>query len=459
MAQRLFGTAGIRGVTNVGITAELALRVARAYGDYLSKNVKLHGSVAVGHDTRWGAEMLARAAASGFASAGLHVQFYGCVSTGVFSLNVAHTEQNGGLLVTGSHMPPDRIGLLLVEGDGAIAPFSVTDQVEAILQGDDYREVPPQEIGRLEEAFHPYEQYVSECMQALDAPLCRRKKYKILADPANGTASYIAMEFFQWLGCTTELINYDPAPVPGRPSEPRAGTVAEAIEVVRREKCDLGACFDVDADRVLFIDADGIPVSEDTVGAVFAKSILKRGDTCVVPINSSGLIEQVCREAGARLEYCAVGQPPTLEAIKKLGAVYSYEESGKYYFPSRFLWPDGVYAAGRMIELMAKSGRTLAELAAEFPKYHQVKKNVPVEDGQQDRVMLRATQRLAVSLGDGRARDITVDGFKRIYDDHSWLLFRKSGTEPLIRVYSDAPTKERAEELAAQGEALLQECL
>ena len=137
-------------------------------------NVSRKGSVAVGHDTRWGAEMLARAAASGFASAGLHVQFYGCVSTGVFSLNVARTAQDGGLLVTGSHMPPDRIGLILVEGDGAIAPFSITDQIEALLAAEDYRDVPPHEIGRLEEAFHPYELYVSECMQALDAPLCRR---------------------------------------------------------------------------------------------------------------------------------------------------------------------------------------------------------------------------------------------------------------------------------------------
>jgi phosphomannomutase/phosphoglucomutase len=463
MAQRLFGTAGIRGVTNSGITAELALRVARAYGDYLcrtrtrrSSSVGGHRSVAVGHDTRWGAEMLARAAASGFASAGLHVQFYGCVSTGVFSLNLARTNQDGGLLVTGSHLPPDRSGLILIGGDGAIEPFSVTDQVEEILRAEDYREVAPQDIGRLEESFHAYELYISECMQALDAPLCRSKNYKVLADPANGTASYIAMEFFQWLGCRTELIHYDPAPVAERPSEPRAATVTRAIEAVRREKCDLGACFDVDADRVLFIDADAIPVSEDTVGAVFAKRELKAGDVCVVPINSSGLIEQVCRDIGATLEYCAVGQPPTLEAIKKLGAVYSYEESGKYYFPRRFLWADGLYSAGKMIELMAKTGKSLAELAAEFPRFHQVKKNLHV-DGDPAATLAKTIQRLGLALTKGRVRDITVDGFKRVYDDHSWLLFRKSGTEPLIRVYSDAPSRERAEELAAEGERLVLE--
>jgi phosphomannomutase/phosphoglucomutase len=459
MGQRLFGTAGIRGVTNTGITAELALRVARAYGDWIQRHARSSGSVAVGHDTRWGAEMLARAAASGFASAGLHVQFYGCVSTGVLSLNVARTKQDGALLVTGSHLPPDRTGLLLLQGDGSIAPFSVTDKVEEVLANDEYREVPPKEIGRLEEAFHPYELYISECMQALDARLCRSKNYKVLADPANGTASYIAMEFFQWLGCQVELINYDPAPVPGRPSEPRAGVVGEAIDVVRREKCDMGACFDVDADRSLFIDADGIPVSEDTAGAIFAKSELKPGDVCVVPINSSGLIEQVCRDVGARLEYCAVGQPPTMEAIKALKAVYSYEESGKYYFPRRFLWSDGLYTAGRLLELMAKTGRSVAELAGEFPKFHQVKKNVAVAEDRKEQAMTRATQRLEKALTEGRARDVTVDGFKRVYDDHSWLLFRKSGTEALIRVYSDAPSKERAEELAARGEALLQQCL
>ena len=459
MSQRLFGTAGIRGVTNTGITAELALRVARAYGDWIQRHARQSGSVAVGHDTRWGSEMLARAGASGFASAGLHVQFYGCVSTGVLSLNVAKTNMDGALLVTGSHLPPDRTGLILLQGDGSIAPFSVTDAVEEILQSEDYREVPAKEVGRLEEAFHPYELYISESMQALDARLCRSKKYKVLADPANGTASYVAMEFFQWLGCTVELINYDPAPVPGRPSEPRADVVGEAIDVVRREKCDLGACFDVDADRSLFIDADGIPISEDTMGAVFAKSELQAGDVCVVPINSSGLIEQVCRGIGARLEYCEVGQPPTIEAIKRHNAAYSYEESGKYYFPRRFLWSDGLYTAGRLIELMAKTGRTLAELAAAFPKFHQVKKNIAVAEDRKDQALTRATQRLEKALTEGRSRDVTIDGFKRVYDDHSWLLFRKSGTEPLIRVYSDAPTKERAEELAARGEALLSECL
>lgn len=456
---RLFGTAGIRGVTNREITPDLAMRLARAFADWLHEHDRLHGSVAVAHDTRYGAEMLARAAASGFASAGFHVQFYGCVPTGVFSMNLARTGQDGGLLVTGSHMPPDRIGLLLQLRDGSIAPFEVTDPVEAILARGRPREVPPDKIGRLEEAFHPYELYISECMQAVDAPRCRARKFAVLADPANGAASYIAKEFFEWLGCRTELIHFDPAPVPDRPSEPRARTVTAAIRETVRQGCDLGICFDVDADRVLFIDKDGIPLGEDTVGAVLAGTELKPGDICVVPVNSSGLIESVCRDAGARLEYCAVGQPHIVKAIKDHKAAYAYEETGKYYFPRRFLWADGLYSAARLLELMAKSGKSAAELAAALPPYHQARRNVPVEEARKDPAFEAAVGRLDGRLLEGRVRDVTVDGFKRVYADKAWLMLRKSGTEPFIRVYSDAPAADRAEQLARDGEALLRECL
>ncbi|MFN3487072.1 MAG: phosphoglucomutase, partial [Planctomycetota bacterium] len=235
--------------------------------------------------------------------------------------------------------------------------------------------------------------------------------------------------------------------------------VSEALRLTRQERCDLGACYDVDADRVLFIDAEGRAVSEDTVGALFALHELGPGDVCVVPVNSSGLIERVCRDVGARVEYCAIGQPWEVQAIRDHGAAFCYEESGKYYFPRRFLWPDGLYSTGRLLELMARTGKSLAELAAGLPAYRQVKRNVPVADAQKAGVMERAVRLLESRLTRGRVRDVTVDGFKRVFDDHSWLLLRPSGTEPCVRIYSDAPSLPRAEELAAEGERLIQECL
>src|SRR5688572_25376578 len=320
MPERMFGTAGIRGVTNKDITPELALKIGIVAGDRMAEAKDGRAVAAVGHDTRYGAEILARAAASGLASAGVDVQFFGCVPTGVLSLNLERSKLDGGILVTGSHLPPDRTGLIYLQSDGAFAPYSVSDDLERR-----YRELParnrtvrPEDIGRVDEVFHPYETYVSEIVRLVNTRMIRERKYKILIDPANGPASYVAKELFQWFGCDVEMLNYDPSPIPGRPSEPRAHTVQEAEGLVTKFGCDLGLCLDVDADRALFIGADGKAVSEDAIGAVFARSELGRGDVCVTPVTSSGLIEVICRERGASLEYCGVGQPQTAQAIRDL---------------------------------------------------------------------------------------------------------------------------------------------
>jgi len=113
----------------------------------------------------------------------------------------------------------------------------------------------------------------------------------------------------------------------------------------------------------------------------------------------------------------------------------------------------------KMLELMTRRERRLAEIVAGFPRFHQVKHTVHVEDARMEAAVKAAEELLATRLTDGRTRDITVDGFKRVYGDNSWLLIRKSGTEPLIRVYSDAPAVERAQELVKAGTELLQEAI
>ena len=115
----MFGTAGIRGVTNSEITADLALGIARAFGEILCAEKEDRVSVGIAHDTRYGAELLARSATAGFASAGCDVHHYGCLPTGAYCVNLSKDGLDGGIMITGSHMPPDRIGIIAMLGDGA----------------------------------------------------------------------------------------------------------------------------------------------------------------------------------------------------------------------------------------------------------------------------------------------------------------------------------------------------
>lgn len=461
MPDRMFGTAGIRGVTNKDITPELALKIGLVAGDYLSERKDGRAVAAVGHDTRYGAEILARAAASGLASAGVDVQFFGCVPTGVLSLNLERTKLDGGILITGSHLPPDRTGIIFIQGDGSFAPYSVSDDLERR-----YRELPartrtvrPEDIGRIDEVFHPYETYVSEVVRLVDTRGIRERKFKVLVDVANGPASYVAKELFQWFGCDVEMLNYDPSPIPGRPSEPRAHTVTEAAGLVTQFGCDLGVCVDVDADRVLFIGSDGKAVSEDAIGALFARAELGPGDMCVTPVTSSGLIEVVCRERGASLEYCGVGQPQTAQAIRDLNAGYAYEESGKYYFPRDRVWTDGLYSGAKLLELMAQEDVPLSGLLGRLPAFHQARRNLRVEEPLKTPALEQVRRLLESELTEGRQRDVALDGIKRLYDDHSWIFFRASATEPAIRIFADAPRADRAEALVREGERVLLEAL
>ncbi|MDI6788322.1 MAG: hypothetical protein QME51_08120, partial [Planctomycetota bacterium] len=221
----------------------------------------------------------------------------------------------------------------------------------------------------------------------------------------------------------------------------------------------------------------GSVLSEDLVGALFAREIIsRRGGTkiCVTPVNSSFLIEETVALCGGRLEYCRIGQPETIKAIKQCGASFSYEESGKYYFCEDSLCPDALLTSLKLLEIMAGQNKPLSSISSEFPQFYQVKHSLTHQDILGGATAVPSGTKGAFSINklfqkieelwksecrEGSERDLTIDGLKRIYKDKSWLLIRKSGTEPLIRIYSDAPSRERAEQLVRQGEELVRKAV
>ena len=313
----------------------------------------------------------------------------------------------------------------------------------------------------------PNDCYKAFLLGCVDTNLIKSKQYRVLLDPANGPATLVFPDILKELGCEVFLINDQLSPVPNRPSEPRAKNLVETAAKVKEHKCDIGIATDIDADRVLFIDAEGQVLSEDLVGGIFAREVVSSDKVCVVPVNSSGLIEEVISKCSGKLEYCRIGQPETIKAIKQSQACFSYEESGKYYFSNQALWPDALLSSLKLLEIMARLNQPLAELASEFSRFYQVKHTIHydamIEGAKKvidsNKLFQKIQELWASELKDKSVRDVTIDGLKRIYDDRSWLLIRKSGTEPLIRIYADAPTQERAEHLVQQGETLVKKAV
>ncbi|MBI5779040.1 MAG: hypothetical protein HZA49_06250 [Planctomycetes bacterium] len=462
-----FGTAGIRGMTNSEITPLLVLKMSEIYGAYLSEKRSIgQTKVAIGYDSRYGVEMLALSAISGLNSAGVQTVNCGCITTGGLASYITCNKLDGGVLITGSHMPHDMVGFIILTSDGSYLDIETSRELERRFDnyGQARQAVKPEGIGINTPAVNPSECYRKFLLGSVDVNLIKSRHYRVLLDPVNGPATLVFPDILKELGCEVFLINDKLSPVPNRPSEPRAKNLTETAAKVKEYKCDLGIATDIDADRVLFIDAEGKVLSEDLVGGIFAREVVSSDKVCVVPVNSSGLIEEVISKCSGKLEYCRIGQPETIKAIKQSNACFSYEESGKYYFSNQALWPDALLSSLKLLEIMARLNKPLAELASEFSRFYQVKHTIHYDElakGKTDhnKLFQKIQELWASELKDKSVRDVVIDGLKRIYDDKSWLLIRKSGTEPLIRVYADAPTQERAEQLVQQGEELVKKAV
>ena len=451
MAQ-LFGTSGARGTTNSEMTPRLVMELAQSFGTVLGAGSR----VAAGRDTRFGAQMLQSAAAAGLNSAGLDVEDCGVVPMAALASYVVSERLKGGVLITGSHMPPDRIGLILMNSEGAYEPHSVTDDVERIHHHKSWTVAVPNIVGRQLPASKPVERYIGRVSRMVNRRSISLNKYRVLVDAGNGTSGTVLPRILRDLCCEVGCLNCDPKPNPDRESEPRASTLGATADKARELGAQLTAATDMDADRVVFLDERAQAIPEDVTGCIFARQLLaKKKGPVVVPINSSTLIEKVCKEAGVELHYSRVGQPATMEAIRRHGAVFSYEESGKYYFVKDQFWCDGILSTMKFLEVMASRRKKASELAAEFPGMAQSKHKLPCPDKDKPAVYPAVRKLLESHPFADTDRLIDLDGLKTIYKDGSWLLIRLSGTEPFVRVFAEAGKEEAANELAEYGLGLV----
>ena len=437
---RLFGTAGIRGITNRDITPELALGVAKAYAKIFP------GKLAVARDTRHGAEMIASAIISGFLSSGAEVHDLGIVPLSVFARYVAD-KMDGGIIATGSHTPPEIMGIVAVDSSGRDLYWDKSREVEEAYQRRDFRVV---EWNRVEDSIPSREEAVENYTKFLESRIKGVDGFRIALDLANGSASGLWEKILENFGIEVHCINCERKHVPNRPSEPRRTTLRELGRIAK--DFDLGAGVDVDADRVVFVHREFI--SEDVTGAIFARRYAKR---MVTPINSSSLVEYLAKEYGIAVFYCPVGPPEIAEAMLRHSADFGYEETGKYVFPPN-LWGDSLLSILRMLSIMNSEGKEIEELAAEFPKFYQVKEKVRVPRERKRKVVEEIGDYLERNPPEGAVRILRIDGVKVIYDD-SWLLIRASGTEDVVRVFSDSRSEKKAKELVEWGKKLLGEFL
>jgi phosphoglucosamine mutase len=422
--RRLFGTDGVRGVANEDITAEMAFDLARAAGDGNT------GTVAIGRDTRRSSPMLASAMAAGFNSVGMDVLDLAVIPVGGVSRLVRDRRAAYGVMVSASHNPAQDNGIKFFDPAGT----KLSDQDEAAIEARFFEGGPwPQRsgagVGDQRRMPDRVGRYVDLITESIEIPL---SGVDFVVDTANGAAYRAAPELFARLDATARFVNTEPD---GMNINRECGAMhPENLAAVAAGA--VGLAFDGDADRLIAVDEDGEIVDGDVLMAIFAKWLHDRGelvnDAVVVTVMTNLGFRKAMEELDINVIETAVGDRYVLEAMQATGAVIGGEQSGHIILEDRATG-DGLRSVIRLMEVMGSTGKPLRELRTVMTKYPQVLTNVRVASKAfEDSEAVTAAIRAGESELAGRGR----------------LLVRPSGTESLIRVMVEAPTKPEATEVA-----------
>ncbi len=435
--QRLFGTNGVRFVPGVSHDLDFVIILGEAIGTYFGE-----GEIIVGHDGRVSSPALVNAAVSGLMSSGRNVAEAGLVPTPALQFAVKTLGFRGGVMVTASHNPPQYNGLKVSGPDGVEVPRLDEQRIEKIYSDRSQNRADWKSVGTSRQEPSVVRRYIDGIISRVNAKSISERKLTVVMDLGNGAQSVAAPYLVEALGCKLITLNsVVDGSFPGRGPEPTPETLRDLSLSVKSSGADLGVAYDGDGDRSMFCDEDGRVLWGDQTGSFLADYILEKhpNGTIVTSVASSQAIDLVAKRHNAKLLRTRVGSVEIARTILERNAIFGFEENGGCIYRPHIAVRDGGMTTALMLESLASKGMSFSRaFSFAVPKFYQAKTKVEVDKKAVDRVM-KAVERQA----EGEVE--RVDGVKLWTDEHSWVLVRPSGTEPIVRIFSESSSQEGAD--------------
>ena len=449
---RLFGTDGVRGLANGDLTAGLALELSQAaalvltsgrHADELRAAGKRPTAV-VARDPRVSGHFLTAAVSAGLASSGIDVLDAGVIPTPAAAFLVSDIKADFGVMISASHNPAPDNGIKFFSFGGTKLPDAVEDRIEQALTGDKLAPTGPG-VGRIRRFADAEDRYVLHLLATLDVSLAG---LHVVIDCAHGAAAGISPRVFADAGARVTVIGSDPDGlnindgVGSTHLEPLRATVVEL-------GADLGIAHDGDADRCLAVDARGAVIDGDQIMAILALSLKARGalvdDTLVATVMSNLGLKRAMQQHGVRMIETKVGDRYVLEALAEHSLSLGGEQSGHIIFSEHATTGDGILTGLQLAAEMARTGRSIADLAAVMTVFPQVLINV------------RGVDRSALEGHAVVAAAVAAE--ESALGDSGRVLLRASGTESMVRVMVEAADHATAQSVAERLAAVVREQL
>ena len=434
--KKFFGTDGIRGKTgDYPVTPDFFVRLGYAAGLVLTKHVEsnIKPTVVIGKDTRISGYMLESALESGFSAAGVDVYLTGPIPTPAIAFLTQSLGADIGIMITASHNPYEDNGIKLFSGHGTKLSDELEHEIEAMIDTQ-IKCVDPDKLGKARRLDNAREQYVEFCLKTLKKDI-NLNSYKIVLDCAHGATYQVAPEIFKRLGAELIVINHEPD---GLNINFKAGSTHPEflIEAVKTHKADFGIAFDGDGDRVVMVSDQGELVDGDQILYLIMDYYLKMGELkggVVGTLMTNLALEEKCIALGIPFERSNVGDRYVSEKLRERSWFLGGENSGHILLLNHHSTGDGIISALQTIAALLDKNKKLSEALRELPMYPQVLINIPLSQ--------------KVDVGSSFIQEITATA-EEIMEGLGRVLIRASGTQSLLRVMTEGPSKELAKKSA-----------
>ena len=436
----IISVSGVRGTVGSALDPSLLTRFAAAFGTLVEGQ-----TVVVGRDTRTSGPMAHHAVLAGLVATGCKVIDVGICPTPTVLLMSKTLNAGGSLVITASHNPIDWNGIEFASESGRLLNEAERTRLTKIYESRDFQLATWDKQGSVEVTDTAIDRHIAGVLSCdwVVRDQTQSHGLKVVIDCGNGAGSVISPRLLRALGCEVVELNCVPDGYFPRPAEPTPDVLDQLCEAVKSAGADLGLAHDGDADRLVLVSEDGTPLSSEYTFALAAEFLLnKRKGDIVATVSTSRMLDDVADRHGVKLHRTPVGVGFVVEKMREAGAVIGGEGTGGVIYPELQYTTDGVASIAAIVQLLAESSAsTISEVIASIPSYAICKEKLEVPSQQ----MADAVLQLAIETYTNETLDL-ADGVKRVWEDR-WVNIRKSGTEPVIRVFSEAQTLKEAQDL------------
>lgn len=447
MSSLIMSISGMRAVVGDTLDPSLALKMGKAFGTFIGK-----GPVIIGGDTRVSYDMVQKAVVSGLVSVGTDVIDVGRVLTPTVQQMIRTFKARGGIVVSASHNPIQWNGIKLMNEDGSFLTPEEYANFEPLLQEDSFKLKTWDAIGRVTEIHDAVQRHVDIILSQIDTSSIKESKLRVLIDPNNGAGALANPILLDALGVDYDILNAEPNGHFNHDPEPLEANLSELKESLKKGHYDIGFAQDADADRLVILDENGRFIGEDYSLGICIDYILQTeaspSDCVVVNLSTSLVIENIAKKYGLSTHYTKIGETNVTQGIRHHNAIAGGEGNGGVIYPKVGWGRDSLVGIVLALKHLAETKRKVSEIVSTYPSFVMIKDKYTIATRDD---VLPFLEKIKAHYAEKKLD--TQDGVK-VYFDNAWIHVRPSNTEPIVRIFVEAPSQEDAQKLIADVKAL-----